>query len=420
MRLKSFFRAENRYKILLLVFISVVINYVDRSNLSIAAHAISEDFKLTPSELGLLFSAFGWAYAMLQIPGGILADIIAPRILYSAILILWSLATVVQGLSNSFLRLLGLRVAIGVFEAPSFPLNNRVITEWFPRNERAFATGIYTSGQFVGLAFLTPILVLIQHHFNWHGLFFVTGMAGVLWGIIWYIFYRKPARPETIKEERIAEVQEKQIGNDRKKISRKDLKKVFSYRKLWGIYIGQFAVSATLWFFLTWFPTYLTKYRGIEFLESGFLISIPFLAAFAGVLLSGIFSDYLLKKGFSITIARKTPVIVGLVLSSLIIGANYVASNSLVILFLTISFLGTGFASITWVFVSELAPLNLIGTSGGVFNFMGNLSAIIVPFAIGLLITETNFSPAIWFIAIIELIGIFSYIFIVGKVQRVE
>jgi ACS family D-galactonate transporter-like MFS transporter len=155
-------------------------------------------------------------------------------------------------------------------------------------------------------------------------------------------------------------------------------------------------------------------------MKSGLLASLPFMAAFCGVLFSGFLSDFLIKKGFKIEVARKLPIITGLILSISIIGANYVSSPSLIILFMAISFFGNGLASITWVFVSTLAPKHLIGLTGGVFNFIGNLSAVIVPIVIGFLVSRGNFSPALIFIGSLAFLGACSYIFLVGKIERIE
>lgn len=417
-----------RFRILAFIFVSVVINYMDRSNISVAATAISNELHLTTVQLGLIFSAFGWTYAALQIPGGILVDRFGPRLLYAVSLTLWSLVTLLQGFTKGFAGLLGLRLATGAFEAPAYPANNRIVTSWFPDHERASAIAVYTSGQFLGLAFLTPALAAIEHFAGWRGLFIITGSVGIVWGIIWYFIYYDPARHPKVNEAEINYIKNggglvnsgTSKGSDAAaKFTWNNLRKVFIHRKLWGIYIGQFAVNSTLWFFLTWFPTYLVKYRGLNFLTTGFLASIPFLAAFAGLLLSGFLSDFLIKKGVPIGIARKSPVIIGLLLSVSIVGANYVNSTALVIFFMTVAFFGNGFASITWVFVSTLAPKHLIGLTGGVFNFIGGLASIIVPVVIGFLSQGGNFKPALFFIALMAFIGACSYIFIVGKVERI-
>lgn len=418
-----------RFRMLSFIFISVVINYMDRVNLSVAATGITDELKLTPVQLGLLFSAFGWTYAALQIPGGILVDRVAPRILYSISLVAWSLVTLLLGLVKGFGGLLGLRLAVGVFEAPAYPINNRIVSSWFPAQERASAIAVYTSGQFLGLAFITPALATIQYYLSWRGLFIITGIVGVLWGLLWYRFYRDPAKHPKANQAELDHIEKGggiinresvKTPSPKAKFEWKNLKQVFSYRKLWGIYIGQFAVNSTLWFFLTWFPTYLVKYRQVDFSTMAYLSSAPFLAAFAGLICSGFLSDHLLRKGVSINIARKAPVIFGLLLSASIIGANYVSSPGLIIFFMMLAFFGNGFATITWIFVSTLAPKHLIGLTGGVFNFIGNLASIIVPIVIGYLARDGNFEPALIFIGIITVLGACSYIFVVGKIERIE
>jgi ACS family D-galactonate transporter-like MFS transporter len=162
------------------------------------------------------------------------------------------------------------------------------------------------------------------------------------------------------------------------------------------------------------------KYRGMDFIKSGLLASLPFLAAFVGVLCSGFFSDWLLRRGASVGLARKLPIIGGLLVSTCIIGANYVDSTALVIACLALAFFGNGLASITWSLVSTLAPARLLGLTGGVFNFIGNLSAITTPLIIGFLVSGDSFAPAITYIGLMALAGALSYILLVGKVERIQ
>ena len=399
-----------RYSVLAALFITVVINYMDRTNISVAGSLISKELHFDSVKMGYIFSAFSWTYSILQIPGGILADRFGMKILYSVLLILWSLATFALGFAHGFLVIILLRLLIGAFEAPSYPMNNRIVTAWFPENERAGAIATYTSGQFIGLAFLTPVLTAVQVFAGWRGLFFVTGLTGMAWGIIWYFIYRSPVDPTTDNRVHIATV----------KFHWKNLRLVLSKKKLWGIYLGQFGLGATLIFFLTWFPKYLVEYRHMDFLKSGFLASIPFLCAFAGVLFSGFLSDYLVKRNISASTARKSPIIIGLLLSISIIGANFVEQPAWVIFFMSVAFFGNGLASITWVFVSLLAPKNLIGLTGGTFNFIGGLAGIIVPIVIGYLVKGGDFSPALLFISLMTVMGALSYIFLVGKIERVK
>ncbi|WP_429941791.1 MFS transporter [Achromobacter xylosoxidans] len=419
---------RSRYLIMVMLFITVVINYLDRSNLSIAAPALKDEFGLDTVHEGLILSAFGWTYAAMQIPGGWLVDRVSPRVLYAAALILWSAATFFMGFAGSFVILFVLRLAVGALEAPAYPINNRVVTTWFPEKERATAIGFYTSGQFVGLAFLTPVLAWLQHHYGWHMVFVSTGLLGIIWGVLWYLIYREPRQFRGANAAEIELIQkgggvvdlDKRVTEKKAPFNWNDLGLVMSQRKLWGVYLGQFCLTSTLWFFLTWFPTYLVKYRGMDFIKSGFLASVPFLAAFIGVLCSGVLSDFLVRRGATVGLARKLPIILGLLISTSMIGANFTDSTPWVIFFLAVAFFGNGLASITWSLVSALAPVRLLGLTGGVFNFVGNLSSICTPIVIGFLVSKDSFAPAIVYVSSLALLGALSYILLVGKVERIE
>ncbi|CUR79238.1 MFS transporter [Achromobacter xylosoxidans] len=419
---------RSRYLIMVMLFITVVINYLDRSNLSIAAPALKDEFGLDTVHEGLILSAFGWTYAAMQIPGGWLVDRVSPRVLYAAALILWSAATFFMGFAGSFVILFVLRLAVGALEAPAYPINNRVVTTWFPEKERATAIGFYTSGQFVGLAFLTPVLAWLQHHYGWHMVFVSTGLLGIVWGVLWYLIYREPRQFRGANAAEIELIQQgggvvdldKRVTEKKAPFNWNDLGLVMSQRKLWGVYLGQFCLTSTLWFFLTWFPTYLVKYRGMDFIKSGFLASVPFLAAFIGVLCSGVLSDFLIRRGATVGLARKLPIILGLLISTSMIGANFTDSTPWVIFFLAVAFFGNGLASITWSLVSALAPVRLLGLTGGVFNFVGNLSSICTPIVIGFLVSKDSFAPAIVYVSSLALLGALSYILLVGKVERIE
>ncbi|MBV7499535.1 MFS transporter [Achromobacter sp. ACM05] len=419
---------RSRYIIMVMLFITVVINYLDRSNLSIAAPALKDEFGLDTWHEGLILSAFGWTYAAMQIPGGWLVDRVSPRVLYAAALILWSAATFFMGFAGSFVILFVLRLAVGALEAPAYPINNRVVTTWFPERERATAIGFYTSGQFVGLAFLTPVLAWLQHHYGWHMVFVSTGLLGIIWGVLWFMIYREPRQFKGANAAEIELIQkgggvvdlDTRVREKKAPLNWNDLGLVMSKRKLWGVYLGQFCLTSTLWFFLTWFPTYLVKYRGMDFIKSGFLASVPFLAAFIGVLCSGVLSDFLIRRGATVGMARKLPIILGLLISTSMIGANFTDSTPWVIFFLALAFFGNGLASITWSLVSTLAPVRLLGLTGGVFNFVGNLSSICTPIVIGLLVSKDSFAPAIVYVSSLALLGALSYILLVGKVERIE
>ena len=415
---------RQRYVVMLMIFVSVAITFLDRSNISITAPAMRKDLGIDTVHMGWILSGFGWTYAFFQMPGGWLVDRIRPRVLYPAILILWSVGTALLGVAGGLVSLFALRLVIGALEAPSYSINNMVVSSWFPDRERAGAIGFYTSAQFLGLAFLTPVLLWLMAHHGWQSVFFTTGMGGLLWGLIWLATYRNPRQSRANAAE-IAYIAEGgglvDLGDARKdeKVNWRDLGSVFGYRKLWGVYIGQFAVTTCQWFFLTWFPTYLVEFRHMSFVKSGLYASVPFLAAFAGVLVSGYISDFILRHTQNLGLARKAPIITGLILSAFIMGANFVSAPEAVIFFMALAFFGNGMASIGWSLISTLAPRRLIGLTGGTFNFVSNLSGIATPLVIGYLAQGGNFAPGLVYVSVVAIIGALSYILIIGKLERV-
>ncbi|KAA8670290.1 MFS transporter [Pantoea dispersa] len=418
---------RRRYITLLMIFITVVICYVDRANLAVASAHIQQEFGISKAEMGYVFSAFAWLYTLCQIPGGWFLDRVGSRLTYFIAILGWSVATLLQGFASGLLSLIGLRAITGIFEAPAFPTNNRLVTSWFPEQERASAVGFYTSGQFVGLAFLTPLLIWIQELLSWHWVFIITGGIGIVWSLVWMKVYQAPSQSKGINQAELDYIRAggAMVDGDapgekkaRVKLTAADWKLVF-HRKLCGVYLGQFAVTSTLWFFLTWFPNYLTQEKHIAALTAGFMTTVPFLAAFVGVILSGMVADRLVRSGRSLGFARKTPIICGLLISTCIMGANYTNDPLWIMVLMALAFFGNGFASITWSLVSSLAPVRLIGLTGGMFNFIGGLGGITVPLVVGYLAQDYGFAPALVYISAVALIGALSYILLVGDVQRV-
>ena len=190
---------------------------------------------------------------------------------------------------------------------------------------------------------------------------------------------------------------------------------------MWGICLGQFAGNSTLVFFLTWFPTYLAVERHMDWLKIGFFAVLPFIAASVGVLFGGWWSDRMLRQGRSPNVARKLPIILGLLLASTIVSANFIDDNRLVIAVLSLAFFAQGMAALGWTLVSDIAPQGMLGVTGGIFNLAANLAGIVTPIIIGAIVAATgSFVYAIGFIGVVALLGALSYIVILGDVKRIE
>lgn len=415
---------KSRFVVLALICIATALNYADRAILGVAAPALTTELAISPAVMGIVFSAFSWTYALAQVPGGILLDRLGTRLTYTFSLILWSVFTLLHGLAFGVVALIIFRLCLGIAEAPCFPTNSRVLATWFPQQERARANGVYSVGQYFGLAFLSPLLFWIAATWGWRSLFVLFGGIGIAYGLIWYLVYRDPEESPSVNE---AELEHIRSGGGlsyqgaRVEFSWAIAGKLMRKRQILGASIGQFCGNSTLVFFLTWFPTYLATERHMDWLKSGFYAVMPYIAASVGVLLGGYISDLLIKKTGSANIGRKLPIVVGLLLASTIILANYVDSNTLVIVVMSVAFFGQGMVNLGWTLISDVAPKSLIGLTGGLFNFWANVAGIITPLVIGFVVAGTgSFYGALAYIGVLGLIGAAAYIFIVGDVHRVE
>ena len=412
-----------RLIILSLVALATTINYLDRTLISVAAPAMSKELALGPVAMGFVFSLFSWSYALAQIPGGLLLDRFGTRRIYFVSLTVWSTLTALQGAVFNFWSLAAIRLGIGAAEAPCFPANSRILVSWFPQRERARANSVYSVGMYAGIAFLSPLLFWILVNYGWRALFFIVGGVGVLFGAIWLRLYREPAEHRAMNNAE-REVIESGGGLSPDAAMAFDwgiLLRLLGKRQILGASIGQFATNSTLIFFLTWFPTYLAVERGMDWLKIGFMATLPFLAASVGVLVGGQISDWMINRTGSLTFGRKFPIVTGLFLSSTIAAAAFLHNNALIIAVMSVAFFGQGMSNLGWTLISEVAPLRYVGLTGGTFNLVTNIAGIVTPIAIGAILAATgSFYGALAMMGCVALVGALSYIFIVGKVVRIE
>ena len=412
--------------ILALIAVGTMINYLDRTVLGIAAPFLSKDLGLTASQMGLVFSAFSWSYALLQIPGGIFLDRFGTRLTYFVAVVFWSVFTALMAAARSLPALIATRIGVGVFEAPCFPANSRVLATWFPQHERARANGIYSFGQYVGLGFLSVPLFWITQRFGWRGLFIVVGAFGVVFGLTWWALFRNPAESRTVNRAELEYIEAGGGGEYKGEPVRfewRHIRALLRHRQVVGASIGQFGGNSTQVFFVTWFPTYLVTARGMTFIQAGIMTSLPYIGASVGVLAGGLVSDLMLKRTGSANLARKLPIVSGMLLASTIVAANYVpaGSDAAVIAIMSIAFFGQGMTNLGWTVISDVAPKKLIGLTSGIFNFSANLAGIVTPLVIGITFQLTgSFVGPLVYIGVVALIGAFSYSVILGDIHRLE
>ncbi|TDV51166.1 D-galactonate transporter [Pseudomonas graminis] len=416
---------HRRWFMLSLLLIATIINYVDRVNISIAAPFMAKDLGLDKVEMGLIFSAFAWTYAFALVPAGFIADRFGSRFTYGASLISWSAVTVCQGMVGGFASLFGLRLAIGAMEAPAFPANSRAVTVWFPARERGTASSIYVCGQYLGTALFTGLLLWLATTYDWRHVFYSTGIVGIVFGIAWLHLYRDPMNCKKVSKEELAYIEDGgglvKSSQERNKFKWAQIAELLKYRQVWAICLGKFASTSALYFFLTWFPTYLIEERHLTMVKVGIFAVLPFIGATVGVLLAGFIADWMIRRGYSLSFSRKLPLVVGSALGMSIMLVNFTDSNEVCIALLTIAFFAQGIASSSWAAVSEIAPKELIGLTGGITSLAANIGGIVTPIVIGQILHVTgNFAWAFWFIGGVACIGTLSYSLLLGRIYRIE
>ncbi|MTD37116.1 MFS transporter [Erwinia sp. CPCC 100877] len=430
-------RTNARYWIVVMLFIVTSFNYGDRATLSIAGSEMARDIGLNPVGMGYIFSAFSWAYVIGQIPGGWLLDRFGSKRVYFWSIFIWSLFTLLQGFVDIFngfgivMALFMLRFLVGLAEAPSFPGNSRIVAAWFPAQERGTAVAIFNSAQYFATVIFAPIMGWLTHAVGWQHVFFFMGGLGIVISFIWLKAIHNPTdHPKVNKQEleyieaggalvNMDQVSSKSRTTMGEKMSQ--IGQLFSSRMMVGVYLGQYCINALTYFFITWFPVYLVQARGMSILQAGFIASIPAVCGFIGGVLGGVISDWLMRRTGSLNIARKTPIVAGMLLSTSMVMCNYVQAEWMVVGFMAAAFFGKGIGALGWAVMADTAPKEISGLSGGLFNMCGNLSGIVTPIAIGYIVGVTgSFNGALVYVGIHALVAIFSFLFIVGDIKRIE
>lgn len=429
-------RTHVRYLIVLILFLLTAINYADRATLSIVGTDLSEELKLDTVWMGYVFSAFAWAYVIGQIPGGWLLDRMGSRRVYGWSIGLWSLFTLLQGFIGGLdgrvavMMLFGLRFLLGAAEAPSFPANARIVASWFPTAERGTASAIFNSAQYFATVLFAPIMGGITHAYGWEYVFWFMGALGIAFALAWPRIMHSPREHPWVNRAELEHIErggglidldaggKPAVGGG---VRWGVIGELLRNRMLVGIYLAQYCITTLTWFFLTWFPIYLVKDRGMSILKVGFVAALPALCGFAGGILGGWFSDLLLRRGCSLTVARKTPIVAGLLLSVSMVACNYVQSETAVIFFMSLAFFGKGVGALGWAVISDTSPKSVTGLCGGLFNTFGNTAGIVTPIAIGYILKATgSFNWALVYVSAHAALAVACYLFLVGEIKRVE
>jgi MFS transporter, ACS family, glucarate transporter len=426
-----------RYLIVAILFAVSCFSFGDRVALSLAGVAMGKALNLTPVTMGYLFSAFSWAYVLGQLPSGGLLDRFGSKRVYGISIILWSICAFLTGFagylpaSAAFTVIFVLRLFSGLAQAPVFPGNGRIVASWFPTTERGRASAIFNSSQYFALLVFAPIFGWIIHAYGWKSCFWFMGVLGFALTLVWFTnIYSVKEHPrisdaEIVAIERGGGLVDTDHGNvatsGTNTLAWATVKMLLSHRMLVGIYIGQYCITTLTWFFLTWFPVYLAQARHMSILKVGFAAAVPGLCGGVGGILGGVLSDKLLHQGHSLSFARKVPIMAGMALSMTMLACNYAQTQSIMLLWMSVSFFGKGVGALGWTVISDTSPKGMVGINGALFNFIGNMAGITTPIIIGYLVEKTgSFNDVLIFVSLTALCAMVSYGPMVGEIRRLS
>jgi MFS family permease len=396
---------------LILVVFAGTLNYVDRATLAIGNTLIRRDLHLSIAEMGLLLSAFLWAYAFAQLPGGVLIDRYGPRKLLTAGLFIWSLAQVAGGLVGSFSQFVVARVCLGLGEGPMFSSNARVVKDWWSVRARGLPTGIFNCTSTLGPMIAPPLLTALMLSFSWRWMFIIMGVAGILLAVIWAAIYREPYEVGVTAEEEVylGDGKERRVAPP---ITFAEWRRLFSFRVTWGLMLGFFGIVYLLWLFQAWLPGYLEMQRHMSLQRTGWVAAVPYAFGVVGSIGCGFIADRLMTRGLSPINSRRYPAMVALVGMALFTTlAAETPSAGLAVACICVVMLCAGSSSaMGWALVSVAAPENNTGSLGSIMNFGGYLGGALAPMITGFIVQATkSFVPALLLGAAIGLASALVY-----------
>jgi MFS family permease len=393
-----------------------VINFLDRSALSVANPLIRQDMGLSIAEMGLLLSAFAWAYAFCQLPGGALVDRVGPRRLLGWALIVWSLAQAAVGVVGSMAQFVMARVALGVGEAPTFTAAVRVIREWHATRHRSLPTGICCSApSSIGPLIAPPLLTWLMLSCGWRWMFVILGVVGVLGAVVWFRAYRDVREFELDAEESQYLAEDGDVAT-RQPVRFADWRRLFGFRATWGLLVGYGGIVYLGWIYLAWLPGYLEIERHMSVAKTGIVASIPFVFGLLGTLAGGWVAEWLIARGTSPINSCRIPVVVGLLAAAACTALAAVAGSDVMAVGAICGslFFGSCATGQSWGVISMAAPPNCTASLGGLQNFGGYLGGAMAPAVTGYVVQATgSFTPALLTGAVIALVAALMYLLVI-------
>jgi MFS family permease len=367
------------------------INYMDRANLAVATPMIRQEMGIGATTMGLILGAFFWTYAFMQMPFGWFADRVGARIALCLAVLWWSASTALTATARGIASLTGWRLLLGVGEAGAYPSGAKVVANWFPRSERGLAASIFDSGSRIGAALSLPLAAWLIGSFGWRVSFVAIGVLGLIWSVVWLTIYRDAEKHPGVTQDQLARLRAAR-GPNMTEGPKVPWSSLFRYRTIWAMMLGFFCLNFVIYFFITWFPTYLMQARGFSLAQLGTLGLLPGLVSIPSGWLGGFTSDALYRSGWSLTAARKTCLVGGMLMSSVITFSVFASSVYVALACFAVAYGSLAFtAASIWSLPGDVAPTPAhVASIGGIQNFAANLAGIVTTSFTGLMLTITS------------------------------
>jgi ACS family hexuronate transporter-like MFS transporter len=410
-----------RWLMIGLVFLATIINYVDRQTVSVLKTAISQDIGLSNSDYAAIQNSFLVFYGVSQLLSGRLYDVIGTRRGFVFSIIVWSIAALAHATANTARSFAIFRGLLGFGEAGNWPGAAKLVGEWFPVRERAFAMGIFNTGAAVGGALSPPVIAWLATQYGWRMTFIVTGALGFLWLALWLALFHTPARHPWITEaERVHILDGAPVANGSESAARPGWLHLLTYRQTWAIVMGRFITDPIWWLYIFWLPSYLQEARGFSLREVGQSAWLPFLAGGVGALSGGFASGALISRGWTVDRARKTVMIAGAILTSagiLAMRANdpYVALGWMaVVLF--------GFQ--VWInnlqtLPSDFFPSTAVGSVFGLGGAAAALASVLFTWGTGHVVDSFGYTPVFVAAGVLGPLGLIVTLLLAGPIRKI-
>jgi len=405
--------SPQRWWLAALLTLGMIFCYAQRGTLSVAAPFMMKERSLSPTSMGILLSAFFWSYSFMQVPAGWLVDRFGVKRAYGAGFAFWSLAAAGTGWARGLADLIALRVALGVGQAVAFPATASTVAHSFPDEQRGVVTAFYLSGVRLGQALVGAVGAIVIAACGYELFFLASGILPMLWLLPWILFWTK-------WEKRALDSHAGSRTPPKQGASFIDSLALLRHRSVLGIFLGFFAFDYAWFVYVNWLPSYLVVERKFTPAEMGFYSSVPYVAMSVVILLSGLLSDGLIRRGYAETSVRKTLISAGLLVACLIVPAGLVEDRLRAVWLMTASLCGLGIAAPnTWTLTQAVCAKSIVGTVSGIQNFGGNVGGIIAPALTGYIADRTHsFALALSITGVVLVAGVLSYVLLIS--QRVE